>query len=70
MQIPHQYDKRVREAEEYAVKRGDSLYSIAKIFFKDAWEGAKKIAKANSITITSPIYPGQTLTIPKRRNAE
>ena len=70
LQIPHQYDKRVREAEEYAVKRGDSLYSIAKIFFRDAWEGAKKIAKANSITITSPIYPGQTLTIPKRRNAE
>lgn len=68
LQLPHQYDKR-SVVEEYTVKRGDNLYNIAKDFYKDAWEGAQKIAEANSISITSPIYPGQTLTIPKSRNA-
>ena len=75
LHLPHQYDKRVKDAEEceaqeYEVQRGDNLYGIAKNYFRDAWEGAKKIAKSNSITLTSPIYPGQILTIPKRRNTE
>lgn len=74
LQLPHQYDKRIpeelKESEEYEVQKGDNLYSIAKNYFRDAWTGARKIAKANSITFTSPIYPGQTLTIPKRRNEE
>lgn len=54
---------------EYTVQKGDSLYNIAKLFYGNGWL-YRKIAEANSIHLTAPIYPGQTLVIPMTSKEE
>ena len=54
-----------KKEESYTVKKGDTLWAIAKYYYGD---GSKytSIAKANpSIVNPNLIYPGQTLVIPK-----
>lgn len=66
---PHDYDfstdNNMKTSKiEYIVKKGDTLWGIAKKYYKN---GSKytKIAKENNIKKPYTIYPNQKLTIPK-----
>lgn len=50
--------------DEYVVKEGDTLYSIAMKFYKSK-DGERKIVQANHLNGGEEIYVGQTLLIPQ-----
>ena len=50
---------------EYTVKKGDSLYTIAKAYNTTVSE----LSDINMLTNTT-IFPGQVLLVPKNSNAE
>ncbi len=62
---PNEKEKKGGPARRYTVRRGDTLASIARKFYKSSalWH---KILEANSDTISKPgdLKPGQTLVIP------
>lgn len=58
-------DNRFSTEQIYTVKRGDSLWNIAKRFYGNGSE-YEKIVRANpEITNPNIIYPGQKIKIPK-----
>ena len=50
-------------ARTYTVRKGDTLYSIARKFYGDQ-RRHKDIVKANNLTDPNKIFPGQVLKIP------
>lgn len=54
-----------KNADNYTVVRGDSLWAICKKFYGDG-SLAYKLATANGIKNPNLIYPGQVLTLPAR----
>lgn len=56
----HCYDRRLVSNGEYVVKRGDTLYKIA----RDNGVAVEDLIAANNLT-SNAIYPNQTILIPK-----
>lgn len=50
-------------ARTYTVRKGDTLYSIARRFYGDQ-RRFKDLVKANNLTDPNKIFPGQVLKIP------
>ena len=62
--VEKQQGEETQMAEEYVVKPGDDLWSIAKNVYNDGYKWVE-IAKANNLQNPDTILPGSKISIPK-----
>src|SRR3990167_304224 len=62
--VEEQQGEETQMAEEYVVKPGDDLWSIAKNVYNDGYKWVE-IAKANNLQNPDTILPGSKISIPR-----